>query len=254
MYEYDDNFYTYINEGAAESARQILPLLLEVLPGPVESVLDVGCGAGAWLSVWKSLGARVLGLDGDYINTRQLLIELGEFKAADLREGFALDRQFGLVQSLEVAEHLPQASAGKFVENLCQHSLLVLFSAATPGQGGENHINEQSYEYWRKLFRDQGYSMFDPVRRGVAGRRTVKPWYRYNTFLYASDHCDRAVLDALSPFRIEPNELAEDLAPLAYRLRKQLVRLLPGRVSTVLAVVKKTLFRLSLKLRRQWVR
>ena len=41
MYEYDNVFYNYINEGAVDSARLLLPALIEVLPDRVESVLAV---------------------------------------------------------------------------------------------------------------------------------------------------------------------------------------------------------------------
>ena len=159
MYEYDDVFYNYINRGALDSARQLLPQLISRLPINIESVLDVGCGAGAWLSIWKTHDAEVVGLDGSYVPPEQLLIKPEEFVATDLRTDFSLERAFTLVQSLEVAEHLPANAAEKFVNSLCRHSDIVMFSAATPGQGGENHINEQPYSYWRDLFKAQGYSM-----------------------------------------------------------------------------------------------
>jgi len=31
-------------------------------------------------------------------------------------------------------------------------------TAATPGQGGTHHVNEQPREYWYKKFRSRGYS------------------------------------------------------------------------------------------------
>ena len=37
----------------------------------------------------------------------------------------------------------------------------MLFSAAVPGQGGENHVNEQPLAYWRAIFREHGYSAVD---------------------------------------------------------------------------------------------
>ena len=250
MYEYDDIFYNYINEGAVASARKLLPALIKALPVPVESVLDVGCGAGAWLSVWKSYDAEVTGLDGDYVRADQLLIDPEEFVATDLRAGFALNRKFSLAQSLEVAEHLPESVANLFVESLCHHSDMVLFSAATPGQGGENHINEQTYSYWRDLFQQHGYAMYDPVRSSIAGNSTVKAWYRYNTFLYVNQNSAAEVLDSLSRFRVDPATTPVDIAPLTYRARKGLVRALPANASTGLAIIKKNLFRLSLKLKR----
>ena len=193
MYEYDEQFYRYISENSARSARGLLPVLLEALPLSIDSVLDVGCGAGAWLQEWKTLGAEVLGLDGDYVRPQQLLVLEEEFQAQDLNCEFDLGRRFALAQSLEVAEHLPETSAAGFVASLCRHADLVLFSAAPPGQGGENHINEQPYAYWRDLFLAQGYGGYDVVRRPLLQDAAIMPWYRYNTFLYASERCPQEV-------------------------------------------------------------
>ncbi|WP_191907574.1 class I SAM-dependent methyltransferase [Vibrio fortis] len=48
-----------------------MPYVSEVID--VTSVLDVGCGQGAWLSVWKKRDdIRVAGLDGHYVNPKGL--------------------------------------------------------------------------------------------------------------------------------------------------------------------------------------
>ena len=50
-----------------------------------------------------------------------------------------------------MAEHLsPEAGAG-LVASLARHGDVLLFSAASPGRGGEFHVNERSPEYWRSL-------------------------------------------------------------------------------------------------------
>jgi hypothetical protein len=249
MYKYDENFYYYINQGAMDSARVVIPTLLSVLQKPVTSVLDVGCGAGAWLTVWKSHAVAILGLDGDYVRPQQLLISPEEFYPTDLSAGFDLKRRFGLVQSLEVAEHLPAASSAGFVQSLCRHSDMVLFSAAPPGQGGENHVNEQPYEFWRELFRQQGYELYDPIRQVLLTNKLVKPWYRYNTFLYVSTRSSADISTALGAHRIQQGAPVVDLSPPIYQLRKRLVSLLPGPASTALAIMKKTLFRVFFKLK-----
>ena len=239
MYQYDRDFYKYINQGAVNSARQILPVLMTAIETPIESVLDVGCGAGAWLTVWKSTGADVAGLDGSYLNSDQLMIDVGEFTPTDLSIDFNLNRRFTLVQSLEVAEHLPEASAPGFVACLCRHGDTVMFSAAPPGQGGENHINEQPYEYWRELFHDQGYDMYDPIRHAISKNTAVMPWYRYNTFLYINRLANINISNALSQSKVEKTQRAQDISPLSYKVRKQLLRLLPKSVITNLAIIKK---------------
>lgn len=120
------------------SAKIISKLIYEELK-PI-SILDVGCGIGTWLCVFKSIGVKeVLGIDGDYVD-RELLkkyIDDSEFKSIDLRYSFDLKKKFDLVISLEVAKHLPFESADNFIDSICRHGDTVLFSAALPGQGGK---------------------------------------------------------------------------------------------------------------------
>lgn len=220
---YDGLFYDYIRDGALRSARKVLSVILTHLP--VESVLDVGCGEGAWLSVWKESGVpTVAGIDGDYVSRSRLMIDAGEFQPYDLAMPFDLGRRFDLAQCLEVAEHLPEAAAAPLVRSLTRHSDLVLFSAAPPGQGGEDHISERPYDYWRALFADQGYVALDPVRPLIVDDSEVEAWYRFNTLLYV-----RAERLPLLPEPVRQSRLAEgqpvpDLSPAAYRLRKAVLR------------------------------
>jgi SAM-dependent methyltransferase len=238
-YEYKDTFYKYINTGAIRSANVILPLVHRYFR--VTSVADFGCGQGAWLSVWKSLGVKdVVGLDGDYVARNGLLISVSEFQVGDLTRPVRLNRKFDLVQSLEVAEHLPEAAAETFIESIVSHGNVVLFSAAAPGQGGENHINEKSYDYWRKLFRNRNYIMLDLIRPNVMGRTIVDSWYRYNTFVFVHKSLFDSLLPEVAKYCIDDSEVVPDISPWIYKLRKLLVRSLPCRVITRLAVLKKT--------------
>src|SRR5713101_4747009 len=116
VYEYPADFYRYLASFAIRSAQRVVPQLAGVLP--VRSVVDFGCGQGAWLSVWQSAGVTITGVDGSYVDRRHLLIDPGYFHAADLAEPIDLGRRFDLVQSLEVAEHLPAAKARQFVDTL----------------------------------------------------------------------------------------------------------------------------------------
>src|SRR5579863_5860724 len=131
MYEYAADFYGYLAPLALRSAHRVVPHLAAALP--IASVADFGCGQGAWLRVWRTAGASVLGVDGPYVDRSRLLLEPEEFRAVDLGERIDLGRRFDLVQSLEVAEHLPSAKARQFVETLCRHGSAILFSAAVPG-------------------------------------------------------------------------------------------------------------------------
>ena len=92
--------------------------------------------------------------------------------------------------SLEVAEHLPETAAAGFVASLCRHADVVLFSAAIPAQGGDNHINEQWQSYWAKLFAQEGFEVFDLVRPRFWSEGRIPFWYRQNMLLYVSDKAE----------------------------------------------------------------
>jgi SAM-dependent methyltransferase len=197
---------------------------------PVRSVVDFGCGQGAWLSVWAATGASVTGIDGPYVDRHHLLIDADDFHAADLAEPLDLVRQFDLVQSLEVAEHLPAAKAEQFVETLTAHGPCVLFSAAVPGQGGENHVNEQPLSYWRAFFRERCYAPVDYLRPLICDDPEIMRWYRCNIMLYVKDNAIASLPDPIRSCRVPDTEPLRDYWPLLYRLRHTLIGQLPSAV------------------------
>jgi len=238
VHEYGQDFYRFLTSFALRSARRVIPKLTAAVS--VRSVVDFGCGQGAWLSVWADSGASVAGVDGPYIDSRHLLIDPGDFHAADLRAPIDLGRQFDLVQTLEVAEHLPAAKAEQFIKTLTAHGSRILFSAAVPGQGGENHVNEQPPDYWRMLFRERGYAAFDYLRPLVFEDPAIARWYRFNTILYIRDDIVTRLPEQIRQSRV-PDWLAlDDYWPVAYRVRNAVVRRLPtavvNRVSRINAV------------------
>lgn len=242
MYSYDEKFFHYTNQISARSADVVVPLLY----GPLRpsSVLDLGCGCGVWLSRWEKAGVGdVVGIDGEYVRREDLVIRPDSFVAHDLGRTVDLHRKFDLAQSLEVAEHLPAARARGFVSDLCRHADIVFFGAAPPGQGGENHINEQPYEYWQALFRERGYDAYDFVRPRVLHRHEVTPWHRYNPILYVRDSKAQALPEEIRQTRISDGIAVPDLSPALYRARKAVVRQLPSWATRALASARKRLAR-----------
>ena len=53
---YDENFYRAQKDGSYRSAELTIPVLFNWIPKP-KNVVDVGCGLGTWLAVWKEEGA-----------------------------------------------------------------------------------------------------------------------------------------------------------------------------------------------------
>ncbi|PZV76705.1 methyltransferase family protein [Algoriphagus aquaeductus] len=155
--------------------------------------MDIGCGIGTWLSIAKKLGIEdVLGVDGDYVNHELLskYLSQSEFKSHDLTLPLVLGRKFDFCLCLEVAEHLPEKFSDVLVDTLVRHSDLILFSAAIPGQGGQNHINEQEPNFWIKKFETKGYYVYDPIRPLVWTNYEVDVWYKQNIFLFSKNPMD----------------------------------------------------------------
>jgi SAM-dependent methyltransferase len=167
-----------------ESPAIVVPIVNELVSP--KSVLDVGCGTGAWLAEWTRAGVTdSLGLDGEYVQPELLKIPAIGFRATDLRRPFWLERRFDLVESLEVAEHLEERFADAFVESLTRHADTILFSAAIPGQGGNGHVNEQWPSYWAEKFGRLGFDLYDVVRPLIWSDPRVRIWYRQNTFFFS---------------------------------------------------------------------
>jgi len=236
-YAYDAAFFAYTTDHNDYAAARISALLFGWLQP--RSVVDFGCAHGAWLAAWRAAGATELcGLDGDYVDRARLRIDPACFHATDLARPVELGRRFDLAQSVEVAEHLPADAARDFVRSLCRHAEVVLFSAAPPGQGGEHHVNERPYDYWRAEFEALGYACYDCVRPALAGDGRVPPWYRYNVLLFASQDGAARLPASVTATRIGAGVPVPDVAPPLYRARRAVVAMLPAAVADRLARAK----------------
>jgi len=223
---YDDDFFDYISLGSRRSAAVVAPMILKMFPA--QSVCDIGSGRGAWLVEWQRAGvASYLAVDGDYVDLRKLMIPAERFVTKDLTKAFDLGRTFDLVTSLEVGEHIAPEATAVFVDNLCRHSDAILFSAATPGQGGTFHVNEQTHEFWRQRFCERGYRTFDLVRPKVMSQRQIEPWYRYNTLFFARGAALARLADEALAAEISADAPVPDWSPLSWRARNAVIRRLP---------------------------
>jgi SAM-dependent methyltransferase len=205
---YSEDFFESHRPGSQRSARVIVPLLLELVQP--RSVVDVGCGTGSWLSVFRQCGIEdVRGIDGPHVPLDSLEISADRFSTFDLTQPLRLEQHFDLVVSLEVAEHLPRESADVFVESLVRLGPIVLFSAAVPGQGGTHHVNEQWPDYWVQRFARHGYVAIDALRPEVWKADDIEAWYVQNILLFVA--AERVAADArlaAAQARTRPGQLS----------------------------------------------
>jgi SAM-dependent methyltransferase len=181
--KYDEDFYKGRYDRTSPSARVIIPLILEKMD--VKSVIDIGCGIGAWLSVFREYGVSdIFGVDGNWVDKKMLKIPSDCFLEHNLNKVLNINRKADLAVSLEVAEHLPKENAQGFIAGLTELAPVILFSAAIPFQGGIDHINEQWPDYWTALFLKKGYLALDCIRRRIWQNDDVVPHYAQNIFLF----------------------------------------------------------------------
>lgn len=229
MHTYPEEFFNNIRDWSINSARVIVPLLIADLHP--QSVVDVGCGDGSWLSVFAELGVtQIMGVDGAYMLDRELKIPQECFLACDLVQPPALEQRFDLAVCLEVAEHLPESAADGLVSYLAGLSSFVLFSAAVPLQNGENHLNCQWQDCWRDKFEAIGYLPITTLRQQIWQDGNVPFFYKQNLALYVKaevierdpDLMEQHRLTLAAPFSvIHPDYYLEVMGYLAEAKRER---------------------------------
>ncbi len=193
---YGDQFYHALRAGSDRSAAAIVPLVIDLVKPA--SVVDVGCGTGAWLARFQRHGIQdILGLEFSEVREDLLHLDRSRIRIVDASRPFCVEREFDLAVSVEVAEHLPEESAAGFVESLVKLAPVALFSAAAPGQGGTNHLNEQWPSYWAGHFARHGYALIDCLRDRIWRDQRIDWWYRQNLLLFVRQ--DRAAQFAAAP-------------------------------------------------------
>jgi len=165
------------------SAKEVIPFIIDLLEP--KKVIDVGCGLGAWLSVFKEYEIEeIMGIDGNYVDLDRLKIPRNSFIAHDLANPLKIAKSFDLVVSLEVAEHLSIENSENFVDGLVNLAPAVLFSAAVPYQPGDYHVNCQWPAYWANFFYQRGYVLFDCLRMKFWENKNVNWWYSQNMLIF----------------------------------------------------------------------
>lgn len=188
---YPEAFYANRAVKGVPAARRVSRELFQLLQP--KSAVDIGCGDGSFLSVLAEFGVGdLLGVEGVWIGDAQLAVARQLVCRHDLNQAFRCSRRFDLAVSIEVAEHLPAERGAGFIDDLTRLADVVLFSAAIPGQGGTNHINERWQGYWAGLFAARGYHVIDCLRPPLWFDSDVPHSWRQNLLVYANDRALQA--------------------------------------------------------------
>jgi SAM-dependent methyltransferase len=168
------------------------------------SVLDMGCGNAFLITRLAQLGKNVRGVDGSIhvldCAPQDLIPNIG---IADLTRPVRLGC-FDLVICCEVAEHLDAHFTDTLVDNICDNSGgLVFFSAATTGQGGFYHVNEQPHDYWIARFHERDFELDHDVtqklRQDLSSAVNAMWWFARNALVLRRSSAAKACAPTFAP-------------------------------------------------------
>jgi SAM-dependent methyltransferase len=161
---YYDRFY-FETYAFGESYRPDNPFWQRLFGGMADTIvaeigpataLDSGCGPGLLVAALRDRGVEAWGIDiSDYAiaNVRD---DIRPYcKVASVTED--LERDYDLILSIEVLEHLPRHLADRAIEVLTTHTNDILFSSTSGGFEDPSHQNAQASDYWIGMFGRHGF-------------------------------------------------------------------------------------------------
>jgi SAM-dependent methyltransferase len=187
---YNKMFYDSVEQRASKAASEIACIFRNYFE--VNNIKDVGCGSGIWIREFEKIFRfeKLTGYDlesGVIIANSKNREDKIEFLPIDFEKDKLKLKNTDLTLFLEVAEHLTPTTALKVIEEICRTSKYVIFSGAIKGQGGTNHINEQSAYYWIKKFEDNDFVAIDLFRETIKDMEKIPFYYRNNIFLFINN-------------------------------------------------------------------
>lgn len=109
----------------------------------IESVLDVGCGDGIAMNVFRELGCEVAGIDGMPQDDPAIIMH-------DYTSGpYVPEKMYDLIWCCEFVEHVEEKYIANFLATFSMGRIIAMTSAQ-PGQAGWHHVNCQTPEYWAR--------------------------------------------------------------------------------------------------------
>lgn len=186
---YDGYYYDETVEGPAAESCRIMASTLCAAFSP-RTAIDVGCGTGALLEAFQDNGAQARGFEYSDAAIARAVGRGLQVEKLDLEAVDRIPAEADLVVSMEVAEHLPESCSDRYVRLLTEAGNRVVITAATPGQGGTDHVNEQPNEYWIAKFAALGFgydkSLSETFRLNWRGRG-VASFYSNNVMVFTKD-------------------------------------------------------------------
>jgi SAM-dependent methyltransferase len=146
------------------------------------TAVDLGCGQGYFVRWLRGNGVDAWGVEGEDLGT--------SFKATgyqiqqNLSHAFDLGKTYDMVMCTEVVEHIPEPFEDVVFDNIVRHThRYLVFSGATPGQGGTGHINEKPEIHWFSCLVQRGFKLLDEASVQTRLASTLD-WYVKNISIW----------------------------------------------------------------------
>lgn len=121
-----------------------------------QTVLDAGCAMGFLVESLRNLDVECYGIDSSEYAIQNVYETIKEFcSVGSITDSF--DKQYDLIITIEVVEHMPKEMAEKAIINICSHTHDVIFSSSPFDYKEATHQNVQPLDYWVELFARQGF-------------------------------------------------------------------------------------------------
>lgn len=139
-------------------ATRLVPIIASRLRP--RSVVDIGCGAGHWLTALAAHGVT------DVLGVAARTTALGAVPD--------LGRRFDVCLCLEVAQWLPPDEQDSMIAACVRASDVVVFASRPPGTPGSSPY-ERPLQHWAAAFWRHGYVLDDDLRQAADHRSNVPP-------------------------------------------------------------------------------
>jgi SAM-dependent methyltransferase len=156
--------------------RSIVESVLQLFK--IETVVDLGCGAGRYTQQFIDNGIKCEGYDGNPLTPE---MTDGLCKVLDITEPLDIGK-FDLVFSLEVGEHIPKQFEQIFIDNLCNTTnKYIVVSWANVGLEWPGHVNCQNNYYVIAEFGKRNFKFNQEATSYI--RSNIREWYHFNCSL-----------------------------------------------------------------------
>ena len=138
---------THLDEGSLNFMKKLFN---------VKTMLDIGCGPAGMVKLAREKGIEAYGIDGDF-SVERPDVETDWITIHDYEKGPSpVDKSFDLIWSCEFVEHVWEDYQENYMKDFQKGNFIVM-TYAPPGKAGHHHVNCNTEDYWKGVFKEYGF-------------------------------------------------------------------------------------------------